>query len=205
MIRSVHGAQGSRRSGAEAGFSIIEGLVSMAVLLIVVVGLIPLFTQSMVNNLAGSHLTQATNFTTDAFEELFQFDFEDQRLDLDDGSNALRISELFGSGQEIGVPIEMLREDLAEADNDAELDYDAVLASFDPGDVRNALWLRVITVRQFPISAARDEVLTVDEQLDGDFPANAVNFKLIEITVVSVNDGSILGQGRTTSSIMKVI
>ena len=47
--------------------------------------------------------------------------------------------------------------------------------------------------------------LTVDEQLDGDFPDNAVNFKLIEITVVSVNDGSILGQGRTTASIMKVI
>lgn len=215
MIRSARGAQGSspilrtgarrRGKGHEAGFSIIEGLVSMAVLLIVVVGLIPLFTQSMVNNLAGSHLTQATNFTTDAFEELFQFDFEDQRLDLDTGSNALRISELFGSGQEVGVPIEMVRQDLSEADNDAELDPEAELEEFSLGALQQALWLRVITVRQFPISAARDETLTVDEQLDGDFPANAVNFKLIEITVISVNDGSILGQGRTTSTIMKVI
>lgn len=197
--------QRRRRSAisSEAGFSIIEGLVSMAVLLIVVVGLIPLFTQSMINNLAGSHMTQATNFATDGFEEIFELDFEDGRLTLADGSNGLRIAELFGSGQQVGVPLEEQRIDLDEAAAVA-LDTDVVLGDFSVGARASAEWLRVITVRQFPISATRDQQLTVDEQLAGDFPANAVNLKLVEITVVSVRDGNIFGQGRTTASIIKV-
>lgn len=197
--------QRRRRSAisSEAGFSIIEGLVSMAVLLIVVVGLIPLFTQSMINNLAGSHMTQATNFATDGFEEIFELNFEDGRLTLADGSNGLRIAELFGSGQQVGVPLEEQRIDLDEATAVA-LDTDVVLADFSVGARASAEWMRVITVRQFPISATRDQQLTVDEQLAGDFPANAVNLKLVEITVVSVRDGNIFGQGRTTASIIKV-
>lgn len=177
----------------------------MAVLLIVVVGLIPLFTQSMVNNVAGRQMTQATNFTADGFEEIFQLGFEDDRLTLAAGSNALRIAELFASGQQIGSPVEVLRQDLSETDGNADLDYEAVIEAFDDDDVAAAEYLRVITVRQFPLSAARDEQLTVDEQLDGDFPPNAVNLKLIEITVVSVNDGSIVGQGRASASMVKVI
>ncbi|MCB1057569.1 MAG: hypothetical protein KDD11_18880 [Acidobacteria bacterium] len=190
-------------SRGQAGFSIIEGLVSMAVLLIVLIGVIPLFTQSMVNNLAGSHITQATNFATDGFEEVAEFDFESDRLTLADGSNALRIAELFGTGQSVGVPIEQRRFDLDET-TETPLDTKAVLATFSVGARGAAEWMRVITVRQFPISATRDEQLDVDEQLGGDFPSNAVNLKLVEITVVSVQDGSLVGQGRTTASIIKV-
>lgn len=54
----------------EAGFSVIEGLIAAALLLIVTLGVLPLFTRSMANNLRGNVSTRQANGTVDEFERL---------------------------------------------------------------------------------------------------------------------------------------
>jgi len=51
-----------RRTGRrDAGFSIIEALIAAAILLIIALGLLPLFTRSISDNVSGNDATQATN------------------------------------------------------------------------------------------------------------------------------------------------
>ena len=56
----------SRRG--EAGFSIIEGLIAAALLLIITVGVLPLFSRSMLNNVRGNDATRQSNGAVDELE-----------------------------------------------------------------------------------------------------------------------------------------
>ena len=52
----------------EAGFSIIEGLIAALLLLVVTLGILPLFSRAMNNNVKGNDSTRQSNGATDAFE-----------------------------------------------------------------------------------------------------------------------------------------
>jgi hypothetical protein len=64
------------RSSSEAGFSLIEGLIATALLLLVLVGILPLFSNAMLNNLRGNDASQVANGTVDGFERLSSLPFD---------------------------------------------------------------------------------------------------------------------------------
>ena len=55
---------------SEAGFSLIEGLIAAALLLLVLVSILPLFTQSMLNNATGNDSSYISNAAVDGFERI---------------------------------------------------------------------------------------------------------------------------------------
>jgi prepilin-type N-terminal cleavage/methylation domain-containing protein len=66
----------SQRAGAgRAGFSLVEVLLASALLLIVAVGVAPLFFRSLVSNRSGSDATGSTHRASSRVEELFSVDF----------------------------------------------------------------------------------------------------------------------------------
>src|SRR6476661_10686840 len=67
------------RHGA-AGFSIIEALIAAAILLIIALGLLPVFSRAINDNVTGNDATQATNGSRTQLEELLQMPFNNQRV-----------------------------------------------------------------------------------------------------------------------------
>ncbi|MCB1035377.1 MAG: prepilin-type N-terminal cleavage/methylation domain-containing protein [Acidobacteria bacterium] len=208
----------------QAGFSLVEGLVALAILMTVVIGLIPLFTQSMINNTAGRHLTQATNFTTDSFEELAQLPLNNDLLDLPAGLPRVVRAQLI-SGREAlddsGAPRPGFEYSVLETQNvgDTTLpdDPDEVidLAGFaDEDALRSAKWIRIIEVEQFQISSLADGLagpadtrFEDDERLPGGTEDSNVQLKKIEIRIIprGANSGLSIGQGRVSATLVKAI
>jgi prepilin-type N-terminal cleavage/methylation domain-containing protein len=76
------------KSGAgECGFSLIEVLIAMAVLLIAVAGLLPLFSRSILENLEGKESTISTNHGRTDLETHKQLSFNNWEMDVAVGSN----------------------------------------------------------------------------------------------------------------------
>jgi type II secretory pathway pseudopilin PulG len=68
------------RRAREAGFSLVEVLIAGAILLIIALGIIPLFSRSLVNNRQGADATLASQFGLSRVEELYQVDFNHASL-----------------------------------------------------------------------------------------------------------------------------
>lgn len=70
-----------RASRREAkGFSLIEVLIASAIFLIVALGIVPFFTQAIVNNRAGADFTQSTNYAKSELERLYALPFSSPEL-----------------------------------------------------------------------------------------------------------------------------
>jgi type II secretory pathway pseudopilin PulG len=63
------------RSPGGAGFSLVEVLVASLLLLVVILGIVPLFVSSMLNNAAGSEMSLVTNAGKSSVEEYMGFAF----------------------------------------------------------------------------------------------------------------------------------
>ncbi len=74
--------EGTDRS---AGFSVVEVLVASAILLIVTVGLLPMFVRSINNNVQGQRLTELVHRSNSSLERIIQDDYNDQRFDVQPG------------------------------------------------------------------------------------------------------------------------
>ena len=72
----------------DAGFSIIEALIAAAILLIIALGLLPLFSRAINDNASGNDATQATNASRTQIEELMQLPMDNQRLAVTGGGPA---------------------------------------------------------------------------------------------------------------------
>jgi type II secretory pathway pseudopilin PulG len=70
----------------EAGFSIIEGLIAAALLLIITVGVLPLFSRSMLNNVKGNDSTRQSNGAIDEFERSMSQPFLGGAMQVPDGA-----------------------------------------------------------------------------------------------------------------------
>ncbi len=212
------------RRSSVAGFSLVEGLVALAVLMTVTIGLIPLFTQSMVNNTAGRHLTQAANFSTDTFENLLQLPINNDlltlanglprsvRVQLISGREALDSSYLPRPGFEYSVLETQDVGDLTLPEDPEEIISQAGFVNADA--LRSGKWIRVIEVEQFQISSLSDGFAGVadgeledSERLLGGTAESNVQLKRIEIQIVprGLNSGLSLGQGRMTTTLIKAI
>ena len=59
-----------KRPQKERGFSVVEVLIAAAILLFILLGLLPIFTQSAVSNSSGNQYTQLTNAAKSEIERL---------------------------------------------------------------------------------------------------------------------------------------
>lgn len=180
-----------RELRGQSGFSLIEVLVGFLVLLLVLIGLLPMFTRAVIQNVQGRESTYAANFGGAQIENHTQLSFNNFELDITAGNVESDI--LFWS----------------KGYQDKLGDEGWVAA---PG-ADLATWQRTTEVRQFAITAANDtdldgvldeiiglEDIDYDGYFDNALPAgtspNSVHLK--EIRVLTNSTRQPLGQGEAT-------
>ena len=115
-----------RRASAPRGFTVIETLIAAVLLLLIAVGVLPMFTRSMVNNAEGFDHSRVANFARGRGEEFFQLPFDSPELTLTAGTERV-FDEHYSQNKKKWV-------DGATAED---------------GD--SALWTRTTTIRQFGV------------------------------------------------------
>lgn len=145
----MHGTYGPNRNPrsrrGERGLSLIEALIALALLLIVAVGVLPLFIRSMANNASGSEGTQSANYARFQIEELSQLPFNNDAVAITAGNQLLFRDDLFSG----------------DASYQGDEAWDAV-GTADRGYV---LWERTTRVRQFSLNGVLDN--DADNVIDG--------------------------------------
>lgn len=155
----------------EQGFSLIEVLIASGILLVVALGVLPIFAQAIVNNRAGADYTQATNFAKSELERLYALPFSSFELQVE-GEETERV-QYFSLAQQIWI--------------------DGEAPPADP-----PLWTRTTTIRQYGLGGLvdLDKDGTLDDPLPGGTPDTFVHVKEIEVRVESGRSGGPLGAGK---------
>lgn len=153
-----------------SGFSLIEGLIAAALVLAIALGVLPLFTRSMINNEGGSDYTQISNAAKSRAEELFELPFNSPLLAINTGTDRI-FEEYLSQRDKIWKPG-------VEADAAADSDL--------------ALLRRTSTIRQFNIN-------DLSSPLDNSAPPGSVQIREITVQVRSTRTGSPLGPGKQTA------
>ncbi len=180
-----------RRRTRQAGFSIIEVLVGFFILLLVLIGLLPMFTRAVIQNLAGKESIVVTNHGGTQLESLVQLTFNNWEVDIPAGAVRQTI-DYWSLGD--------------EGDNGDERWLD------DPG-TELATWERTTEIRQFSINGVvdtdldgvLDQVIGLEDTdhdgyFDNPLPAgttpNAIHLK--EVRVLIESQRSAFGKGDPT-------
>jgi Tfp pilus assembly protein PilV len=151
----------------ECGFSVVEVLIAAAIFLIIAVGVLPLFIQSIRNNVAGRDATDISHVAKSRVEEMLQVPYNS--LQIPAGSTESVVTDYWSRSAKAwktGTP--------------------------SPSD---ALWLRTTRVRQFALSDLTADGVA-NTPLDGGTPAGQVHFKEIVVELRSAN-ANILSSGKT--------
>jgi hypothetical protein len=128
--------------------------------LAIALGVVPMFTQSMVSNSSGNDSTKASNFARARTEELMQLPFNHLDLTIEAGA-------------------EKMTQDY----------YSTVDASWRPYPIpagKTAEWSRVTTIRQYNVDALDDDLVEVSEALPADTDPSFVHIKEIQVGVAQV-------------------
>jgi len=167
MTRQTPSTPCARRHRGERGLSIVEVLISAAILLFVVVGVVPMVTRSMSNNLAGNDASQVTNGARSRVEEFFQLPF------LDPAGTTPPLSLTVTTG------------DVRQYDDYYSRDSDRWFTSVQP----DTLWSRTTYIRQHRF----DDLTTA---LAAGAPAESIHLKSIEVEVDSARTAGPLAAGK---------
>jgi Tfp pilus assembly protein PilV len=153
----------------EAGFSIIEALIAAAILLIIALGLLPVFSRAINDNVTGNDATQATNGSRTELEELLQMPFNNQRVVVAGGQTKAETKDFYTRAK-------------ADASTGAYQIGDATEGwTADATGRGPVLWNRTTTVQQYGITDLNDGKL--DTPLDGSTQANFVHLKQIQVQI----------------------
>ena len=150
----------------EAGFSLIEVLVAAAILLVIALGLVPLYVRSIRSNVEGFDYTQVANSAKSRAEEFLQYGFNDARLTVPGGQDSLEVQDFYSVEQDRWVD---------EAD-------------WPPVEDDQVLFTRTATVRQFSIT-------DLATPIPGGAGSEAVHLKEITVTVEGSRT-AVLGGGK---------
>jgi prepilin-type N-terminal cleavage/methylation domain-containing protein len=160
-----------RRARGEQGFSLIEVLIASGILLVVALGVLPIFAQAIVNNRGGADYTMATNIAKSELERLYSLPFSSP--DLRVVGDETERSQYYSTYQK-----KWIDGDLVDGDT--------------------ALWTRTTTIRQYGLGGVVD--VDKDGELDPPLPGGTaetfVHVKEIEIQVVNGREGGPLGAGK---------
>ncbi len=161
-----------RRARGEQGFSLIEVLIASGILLVVALGVLPLFAQAIVNNRAGADYTQATNYAKSELERLYALPFSSPELAVTTGDQTERV-QYFSQYQKKWIA--------------------GAAPTADP-----PLWTRTTTIRQYSLGGIvdLDKDGTLDGPLSAGTPETFVHVKEIEVRVESGRSGGPLGAGK---------
>lgn len=171
--------QGVARPAATAGFSMIEALIAAAILLLIALGLIPLFSRSIMDNSNGNDLTQGSNHGKTQLEELIQVPFNNEAVVVPGGADELAVVDSWAQG-----------------DPDESNDEDEGWWPDEPTDRGTVLWRRTTRVRQFSVSELGDGRLEEDEALPGGTQPNFVHLKQVVVELENEKSDSVLGGTR---------
>ena len=69
----------------QSGFSMVESLIAAAIIGIVAIGILPLFTRAMVDNMAGADYTRVTNYAKSKEEDFTRMPFLQQTIQMPAG------------------------------------------------------------------------------------------------------------------------
>ena len=150
MERSVRGP----RAG-EAGFTIVEGLIAALILAIILIGVLPMITRSMQNNLQGNDATHEANAATDELESLYSLPFNSPELTVLAGQSSLVSTDYFlNSTDTWSTTIPTPKDDLytrnvtVEYFAGADLQADGTLDSpLDGGSLPGSIQLKRVTLQ----------------------------------------------------------
>ncbi len=162
----------------ERGFSLIEVLIASLILLILLLGIIPLFVRSSVNRVHGRESSIVSSFARSRAEELLQLPFDHLKLTVPSGDTELDVVEY-------RVPA---------SDTWSE----------DPSLAGQAQWVRTTRVRQFGTVDLLDgdtdgDGNDLDSPLPGGTNPRSVQLKEIQVEVTSPRQGGPLGRGKELS------
>lgn len=161
---------------SSGGFSLVEVLVASFFLMVVLLGLLPVFTRSMVTNQMAYDNTRAAAFARSEMENYMQAPFDDPTatavMDVPAAESELVTEQYFDSATQAWVD------------------------GAPPSGTRYE-WTRKVTVRQYHISAIDNGVLDSNEALGGDAHAGNVHLKQVLIEIQRGGESSLLGPART--------
>mgnify|MGYP001565830625 CR=1 FL=1 len=155
----------------EAGFSLIEGLIAAALLLIVTVGVLPLFSRAMLNNVKGNDSTRQANGATDEFERSLALPFNSGAMEVPGGSTQVVETRAIAL-KALGSPPEGPSQSVS-----ARWELVADLGTDDL-----PMMTRQRTLRQFSFDDFNDNQI-FDSALDGDVEDRLVHLKVVDVTL----------------------
>lgn len=153
----------------EAGMSLVETLIAAAMLLIVAIGVLPLFTRALSHNIAGRESTMVSNMAKSEVEEMVQIPFDNALLVLGAGQTENGVEEYWSETQRKWVTT------LPTADKET--------------------WIRSTIVRQYSINDLEDDSV-FNTPLDGAALPGFVHLKEIEVQVWNARGNGPLGGGK---------
>jgi len=158
----------------QEGFSLIEVLVAAVILLVVLLGIIPLFLRSMSNRQAGLESTAVGSYARTRAETLLELPFDHPELTVPAGNTELEVVEYLPLG-------------------DREWTTDAAQAP-------DAAWVRTTHVRQFGTGDLLDgdtdgDGDSLDQPLPGGTNPRSVQIKEIEVAIKSNREAGPLEAG----------
>lgn len=158
------------RSHGEAGFSLVEGLIAALILLFVILGVLPLVSQSMMNNLQGNTASIQTSASVDSNERLLSLPFNSSDLAIAVGSTSSVLQDILA-----------LEDVLPSVHLEAKPKRWLAAADFDPS-VDVALYTRTATLEQFS-AGDLDTDDQLDTPLDGGTDPGSVHIKRIRMQI----------------------
>ncbi len=172
----------SPRRGAAAGFSLVEALFASALVLVMMLFVLPLFTRSIVQNLSGRESSIATTHGKWTLEELYQLPLDRDVLwvgagTLPNGDPGLQACAAWDPAAH------------------AWTNYDC--ATQEPADaVAGTLWGRSTTLRQYAMNDLYyDTPRLLDNPLPGDTPLEFVHLREVGVSIEGER-GGVLGPAR---------
>ena len=87
-----------RRQG---GFSLVEVLVASVILLVIALGMVPLYTRAIRSNVSGFDYTQVSNFARSRAEEFLQYPWNSPRLTLPAGETELVFTDAYSQQERV--------------------------------------------------------------------------------------------------------
>ena len=168
-MRSPRHRPAARRG--EAGFSLVEALIAAAILLIIALGLLPVFSRAINDNVSGNDATQATNGSRTELEEMLQLPFGNTRLVVASGQTQTQAKDYYTRAKADAATGTYKIGDATEG-----WTTDATAAGRGP-----ILWNRTTTVQQYGITDLNDGKL--DTPLDGSTQANFVHLKQVQVQI----------------------
>lgn len=186
-LRPVASRPPSSPRHGEQGLSLIEVLVAVAIMMVIALGILPLFMRSIRQNREGANYTEVTNIARSALEEVVRHDFNSPELTIDAGTSK-QTRDVYDRGLQRWVNINPVTASLpAPSDPDKPFFYE-----------------RWITVEQF-----QGGDFTDDGYLDSPQPAGSdplyIQVKRIRVMVVPLGQPFLGRAVPTTLEMMKAI